>query len=213
MKPFTIGAQNTMINADPALYRKAFEQHSHLQFNGIFEPDLLEKLLQLSKNATFVEDVVNGIGIREIEAPQRVGAAISLMLGRFDWLEWIEAATGITPLSATMGRIVQNRANGRDSLVWHDDMVNDHRKLGLVVNLSDKPFGGGDFEMRRKGEMAAFHRSKYSQAGEMMVFAVNRTIEHRVNPVTEGGPRRVYAGWALSEPEHAGDPLVRRPMN
>lgn len=210
MPPFTIAANKTSIDADPMRYRAAFEAQSSLLFDGVFNPDLLAKLVASAATASYVENIVPDIGTREIEAPQKVGATISLLLGRFDLLDWLERATGVSPLQANMGRLVQTRANGSDALHWHDDMDQGQRKLGLVLNLSNHPFTGGEFQMRRKGEVSPFHCVKHSQPGSIMVFAVNNKIEHRVTLVEAGGPRRVYAGWILSKPEHADDPLARR---
>ena len=199
----------TSIHDDPADYRAQFDAKSSLLFDNVFEPEFLARLVSSAATAPFVENMVEHIGLREMEERQRVGATISLVLGRFDFLEWLEKATGISPLRATMGRLVQTRANGQDALGWHDDMDTDYRQLGIVINLSDQPFTGGVFEMRRKGEALPFHSVKHDKPGSIMVFAVNPGIEHRVTLVTEGGPRRVYAGWAASRPEHSGDPLAR----
>lgn len=212
MPPFTISANATSIHADPALYRSMFEQQSSLLFDRTFDPELLTKLLIRAAAAPYIADYVDHIGQREIEAPQRVGASMSLLLGRFALLDWLEVATGLKPLRATMGRLAQTRANGSDALSWHSDMESDHRKLGLVVNLSDQPFTGGAFEMRRKGASSPFHSVTYDQPGSIMVFAVNDEIEHRVTLVTAGGPRRVYAGWAVSQPEYPDDPLARQQL-
>jgi hypothetical protein len=64
--------------------------------------------------------------------------------------------------------------------------------------------------MRRKGEAMPFHSVKYDQSGSIMVFAVNAEIEHRVTLLSSGGPRRVYAGWVLTHPEHPHDPFARK---
>jgi hypothetical protein len=37
-----------------------------------------------------------------------------------------------------------------------------------------------------------------------MLFKIGNQLEYRVVEVSAGGPRRVYAGWYLSESEHAG---------
>jgi hypothetical protein len=209
MSPFTIAASETLIHADAALLRAQFEERSSLLFSEAFEPGLLDKLMTRAAAAPFVEDIVKRIGTREIEQPQRVGASISLLLGRLDLLEWLERATGLTPLRAVAGRLAQTRTNGCHELVWHDDMSDDRRRLGVVVNLSDQPFTGGEFEMRRKGSPLPFHMVKHDRPGAMMVFAVDPRIEHRVTPVVSGGPRRVYAGWAMTEPEHPGGLVAR----
>lgn len=201
MSPFAIAADKTSIHADPAQYRARFEEQSSLLFDDIFEPALLAKLMTRAAAAHFVEDFIEDIGAREKESVQLIGAAICLLLGRLNLLEWLETATGTSPLRAMTGCLAQMRANGSDALTWHDDMNGKHRMLALAVNLSNHDFTGGEFEMRRKGAALPFHQVKYARPGSMMVFAVNPKIEHRVTIVTQGGPRRVFAGWLLSQPE------------
>ena len=207
---FQIAAAATSIHADPLQFRAQFAAESALRFDDMIAPDLLDRLMTSAAAASFVENPVEGLGLREIEAAQRVGASIGLILGRHAWLDWLEQATGLTPLRAVAGRLVQTRANGTDGLTWHDDMEQPHRQLGLVVNLSDRAFDGGMFEMRRTGIDPPFHMVKHDRPGSILVFAVKPELEHRVTPVTLGGPRRVFAGWVLTQPEFASDPLARR---
>lgn len=202
MPPFSIDTMTTTMEADPAQFRRAFERDSSLLFDAPFAPDMLHRLMTRAAGASFVDDYVENIGTREIEAPQRVGGMISLLLARPAFRQWLEQATGLAPLSAAAGRLVQTRANGGDALAWHDDTEGVNRMLGVVINLSDAPFSGGQFEMRHARTEQPFLSHRYERPGSMMLFAVRRGLEHRVAEVTSGGPRRVYAGWLLSEPEH-----------
>ena len=210
MPPFCIDTGQTVIDTDPVSLRAAFEREHSLVFEHTFDPELRDRLVGQAAQASFAEDHVEHIGPRAIEAPQRVGPLLSLLLGRHAWLDWLSVATGAAPLRAVAGRLVQTRANGSDLLDWHDDLLDTRRLLGLVLNLSDATYAGGDFQLRRKGELEPFRTYRHDRPGSLMVFAVRADIEHRVTPLTGGGPRRVWAGWAMSEPEFAGDPLARR---
>jgi hypothetical protein len=205
MSPFSIDAMATTVTAEPVQFRRVFERENSLLFDEPFTPDMLQMLMTCAANANFVDDNVDHIGTREIEAPQRVGGVISLLLARQAFRQWVEQATGRSPVRAVAGRLVQTRANSADALVWHDDIAGAegaNRLLGVVINLSDTPFSGGQFEMRHNGIVKPFLSHHYEHSGSMMLFAVRRGLEHRVAEVTSGGPRRVYAGWFLSEPEH-----------
>lgn len=192
----------TSLSGNAADYAHAFEQRPALLVEGAIDGPLLESLLGRAAAASFVDDDVKNIGTRQIETPQRIGKVISLLLERPNLLAWLEAATGIGPLRAAAGRLVQTRANSGDGLAWHDDGGDEKRKLGVVVNLSDRSFDGGTFEIRHLGANAPFLAYRHNKPGSIMFFAVRPDIEHRVTPLTAGGPRRVYAGWLLSEPEN-----------
>lgn len=199
--PFLINRRGTEIGADPADWRAGFDRVPALALDHALSPDLLDLLMRQAAGASYIDDDVRYIGTRQIESPQRVSGSISLMLGRAPLFEWLEQATGCGRIKALAGRIAQTRANDQDELAWHDDYDMPDRLLGVVVNLSDQPYEGGMFELRRKGEEEPLFRYHHTRPGTMTLFAVRRDLEHRVLPVTSGGPRRVFAGWMLSRPE------------
>jgi 2OG-Fe(II) oxygenase superfamily len=191
----------TEIAGDPATWRTDFDRVPAFAFEDVLTPDLLELLMRQSATASYIDDDVRYIGTRQIESPQRVSGTISLMLGRRGLFDWLEQATGCGPIKALAGRIAQTRANEQDELVWHDDSDSPDRLLGVVVNLSDQPYEGGLFELRRKGAPEPLFRYRHIRPGSITLFAVRSDLEHRVLPVTAGGPRRVYAGWMMAQPE------------
>jgi len=198
-RAFTIGASSTEVLEDPEPYRTQFSRAHAIVVRGCFEPALLDKLLQRCRETSFSVDDANGLGNREVESPQRVGAALNLLLGRSTLLGWLEAVTGHRPLVRAAGRLVQARANGADHLTWHDDHDLPGRKLGMVISLCEADYDGGIFEMRRKGTVEPLCTYKHETAGSALIFDIDRTLEHRVTPVTAGGPRRVYAGWFMQD--------------
>ncbi|MFM5949978.1 MAG: 2OG-Fe(II) oxygenase [Novosphingobium sp.] len=199
--PFRINRMDTEIAADPAAWRPRFDAVPAFAFEDVLSADLLDLLMRQAAGARYIDDDVRYIGTRQIESPQRVSGTISLMLGRGDLFAWLEQATGCGPIKALAGRIAQTRANDQDELVWHDDSDSPDRLLGVVINLSDQPYDGGLFELRRKGEREPLFSFRHSRPGSITLFAVRSDLEHRVLPVTAGGPRRVYAGWMMAQPE------------
>lgn len=206
--PFQISRYGTTVNAAPEPWRAPFERDFAISIPNAFAPDHLSDLIARAAQAEFVDDHVVDIGDRAIEARQRIGAAMSLMLHNRGLMDWVEQATGTGPLRALAGRLAETRANGSDALTWHDDREDTNRLLAVVINLSDRPFSGGRFELRRKQTERPHLVFDHDQPGSMLIFAVRPDLEHRVTPVTAGGPRRVYAGWFLARPEHASGTLV-----
>ena len=70
-----------------------------------------------------------------------------------------------------------------------------------MIDLADRRYQGGRFELRRKGESDPLLVFEHAAPGSLLIFAVRDDLEHRVTPVTGGGPRRVYSGWFLSQPD------------
>ncbi|WP_162233337.1 2OG-Fe(II) oxygenase [Sphingomonas sp. Leaf33] len=122
---------------------------------------------------------------------------MTIALARPPMLRWLEAVTGCGPLTRVDGRVIQARANGIDALDWHDDRGNVDRRLAITIDLSDTGYDGGLFELREVASQRLLTTHRHDRPGSALIFDVADDIEHRVQPVTRGGPRRVYTGWFL----------------
>jgi hypothetical protein len=120
---------------------------------------------------------------------------ITLALKRAALLSWLEAMAGCGSLGNVEGRVVRALANNHDQLVWHDDLDEPRRRLAITINLSEQLYEGGLFELRDKRTHAVLASHLHLEPGTALIFDVARDIEHRVLPVTSGGPRCVYTGW------------------
>jgi len=194
-RPFVVGSVATELLEPPEAYRDSFAARRSLLCPEAIEPGFLAILRNLCNRGSFAPDTVEKLGDREVEQPQRAGGAITLALQRAGLLRWIEAATGCGPLARTDGRVVQTRANNHDQLDWHDDLNDPQRRLALTISLTEAPYCGGAFELRNARTREVLTSYRHNEAGAMLVFDVARDLEHRVLPVTGGGPRRVYTGW------------------
>lgn len=197
-RPIAIGAQRTAILVPPDGPAEDFERQRAIECRELLDPDLLASLLDRCRRGRFVADHVDRLGSREVEAPQRVGAALNIVLSRPPFLRWVEAVTGSHGLDRVEGRVVQTRANGIDALDWHNDTHDDAagaRRLGITVNLSEAAYEGGGFELRTAATREILTRYRHARAGTALIFAIAGDLEHRVLPVASGGPRRVFTGW------------------
>jgi 2OG-Fe(II) oxygenase superfamily len=202
--PFLIGSQGVTILSDPAPWRERFDRLPAIAIPNALEPGFCARMVERAARTRFVTDGdIEQIGTRLVESPQLIGRAISLLLHSVELLRWLEDATGAKPLRAVAGRLAEMRASHHDALLWHDDIHDTSRRLAIIVNFSEEPFEGGQFQLRRKGESEPLLLHDHLQAGSVLIVAVRSELEHRVTPVSKGGPRRIYAGWFLTQPEHA----------
>lgn len=164
-------------------------------------PEVFAGLVRLLGRSAFVSNTVSGMGHREIEAPERVGTAIRLLLNRAPLFRWLEAVTGCDGIATADGRVVQTHARPGDELVWHDDMEADRdaapRRLGITIALDSPAYTGGEFEMRRVRPHETLRRFRHDAPGTALIFEVAPDLEHRVLPLLAGGPRRVFTGWFI----------------
>lgn len=194
-RPFTIGATTTQLLQPPEAARDEFVRRRSILCRDAIEAGFLATLQGLCRRGRFVPDSVEGLGDREVEQPQRVGGAISLALQREGLKHWLEAATACGPLGRVEGRVIQARANGHDQLTWHNDLQDPRRRLAITINLSETAYEGGLFELRTVATREMLTEHLHADPGTVLVFDISRDLEHRVLPLTGGGPRRVYTGW------------------
>ena len=192
---FAVGAFRTALLASPGAVAAEFSKHRAIACANAIEPNLLASLMRLCREGHFDSNEVKDLGHREVENPQRAGRTLTHVLKRAELIGWIERATGCGPLETVEGRVVRSLANNHDQLLWHDDLDDPLRRLAITVNLSEHGYEGGLFELREKstGKMLVAHH--HLEPGTALIFDVGYDIEHRLLPVTSGGPRCVYTGW------------------
>jgi hypothetical protein len=193
-----IGPQKTSFPGDAEEAKAHFQQFHAIGIRSLLEPSFLNAVVRVCDSVAFGPGRTDAPGFREVElSPQRAGRLLNLAVNRPAFLRWLEEITGCEPLREFGGRLTQTLNRPGDELLWHDDFLErEGRRLALVLNLSTQPFDGGEFALRRKGQATIFEH-KYTTLGSALIFEVNQSLEHRVQPLTSGGPRRVFAGWAF----------------
>jgi hypothetical protein len=198
-----IRATQTAIPDDPDFHAAAAAAFARQQ--ALVLPRFLDAAMQATlggvwRNAAFVRNGIKIAGSRAEETPPRGGQLLNLLLNRSALRDWLERVTGLSPLAAASGAIVRMEAGPGDHLGWHNDQGDPARRLAITINLGDAPYAGGRFEMRRRGGDDLLMHHDHVEPGTALVFAVSPALEHRVTPMTAGGPRTVFTGWFLSEP-------------
>jgi hypothetical protein len=193
-----LGASQTQPGREePA--RTLFARDQAIVWPKVFEPALLTKLTALIARATYRSQEIPGVGRREVEQGGLASTAILVALRRRELWTWLESVTGCPPIGAVEGQIAQTRVRAGDWLDWHDDMVGDRKRLlGITIGLGDGAYSGGDFHLRRVGDKADLLRFRHDVPGQGLVFAVSGDLQHRLDPLSGGGPRRIFAGWFMA---------------
>lgn len=194
---FRIGVTVTDLLQPPEAALPDFERTHALECRDALDSAMLDLVMRQLDRASFELEQVAGIGDREIEGGSRAGAGLMLALKRRNLLDWLERATGCGPLNGVAGVVVQALAGADHHLGWHDDRQKTRRRLAITINLSGAPYEGGVFEMRRKVTHEPLFAHRHTEPGTALIFDVAHDIEHRILPVTAGGPRRVFTGWFL----------------
>lgn len=162
--------------------------------SGLLDP-AFRRMIDPLLRRPFVAQTVDGApGMRQIEPGiQPASRALELAVRRAPLLRWLERVAGCGPLERVEGEVAAHRPGGEDYLSWHQDTHKPGRRLALVIDLSDAAYEGGMFELRDKATGQMLVRHHHREAGSALLFRIADTLEHRVLPVTAGGPRRVFA--------------------
>lgn len=198
--PFAIGAARTDIIADPGPWAERFREEHAIVCHDVFDPPLFRRLFAAAERTPFRADHIKGVGTREVEHPQRIGGTLALLLQRANLFRWLEQVTSRTGIAGFEGQLHQARAGSGDALDWHDDLHEPQRVLGVTIGFSDAAYAGGRFELRRVDDPADSRSFEHAEPGTMLIFALGPDLEHRLLPVSSGGPRRVFAGGFTRAP-------------
>jgi len=197
-QPFLIGTSTTRLSA-PHLHAARFASDQALVCNAALDDNLLMLMQRLVMRASFIPEPVEHIGQREMESPGLSGAALTLALRRTPFLRWIEALTQCGPIHTVKGKLAQTRAGTPQALDWHDDLNDGQRRLAITIDLSPAHYEGGLFELCHKSTREVIFRHRHLRPGTALIFRIAPHLVHRLQPVTAGGPRRVYTGWFMDE--------------
>ena len=206
-----MAAGQTVIESDAATDARAaaeFAERRVLELPDLFAPDARALLARTLADSRFVPDDMQIGGSRLRESPPRIAPLMCWLLGQPALRRWIETITATAPLAAVGGATARFEAGGGQHLDWHNDLKPDRKRmLAVTVNLGTLPYEGGRFEMKRRDADAPFFQHAHLQPYGALIFAIDKTLLHRVTPVTAGGPRTVFGGWFLSETPRPGMPI------
>lgn len=118
----------------------------------------------------------------------------------------ISEMTGIAPLVGAYSRVYKFEPNSGQAYNWHNDLTS-ARLVGFSVNLSPRPFEGGEFTIRRSDDHTVSATVQNTGYGDAIFFPVAQKFEHCVAPVSGDVARVACAGWFIRHAELPQDRL------
>jgi hypothetical protein len=176
--------------------RARFETQHWTRLPALFDEALLDRLDAALSNATFTEIrhenvAADSSDLRVMAAP--ASELLVLLCNDPVVLRAIEAVTGCAPLTRFNGSIYRMRPDSGHQQAWHDDVI-DGRRVTLSVNLGAAGYDGGVLEIRDRDTRRTVAQVPNPARGDGVLFKLDRTLEHRVTPVTSG-VKTAFAGW------------------
>lgn len=132
-------------------------------------------------------------------APEASVGVLNFMLNEDAVLRAIERLTGCGPLRGFRGRVYRLDPNAGHFHGWHRDFDR-NRLLGVSINLTEGAYDGGLLQLRRMRTREVIYGAANRGAGDMLVFRIDASLQHRVTPVSGDVPKVSFAGWFLSKP-------------
>jgi hypothetical protein len=205
--PVRIGQSETQIlatAATTAAIRDALATSGGAVFHDVLEPSLLQSLCGVARKAAFRQVDLEAYGLRGNDLSPSSALPFCITLARPAFMAWLEAIGGGDRIGHIEGHLVEMKPG--NSLGWHRDAGLGIRRLALVLNLTEQPYQGGEFELRRRAPREPMLTYHAGTTGSLAVFRLGRNLEHQVTQVTSGGPRTTFSAWARG-PRCAGDAM------
>src|SRR3990167_6130489 len=187
---YKASTQSMVLTPEEALWSEGadlFAKQTALVLSHIIDSSTLLKISSLLSQDLFIPRELEYIGTQEVEKEPVVGRMIAFLLGQPQLLRRLEQMTGCGTLRRVAGGIAQLQAGSDHKLRWHDDINDERRRLAITINLSMHHYTGGQFELRKKGCASLLFCHQHHVLGDAILFKVDRTLEHRVTPVSSGG--------------------------
>ncbi len=110
----------------------------------------------------------------------------------------IEYITGCPEIKSFNCRIYINNPKSNHYLDWHDDLQDSTRLVGVSINLSQYKYSGGSFQIRKKSNLKILRTIECGNLGDMHVFKISSSLEHRVTETSGDYARIAAAGWFVT---------------
>lgn len=178
-------------------YRQLFTTHRYLQIPNFLDSKSVATLRKILNKSKVVERKLSQneygqIGSELASVDPQLHGLIHFFLNNASLLKLIESITNKS-VGHFAGRTYKMLADSDHGLHWHDDLRKG-RQVAMSLNLSNR-YSGGHLELRRKGTKKLLADIHNARPGSLLIFEVNKNLEHRLTPITGKYPKIAVAGW------------------
>lgn len=196
------------ISADAVILenlREEYQKNSCIYIPKFIDKEILGSFLTQLDTPYFHENEHLGL-VNEVFAKDQTMKLDSILLTHIhfllnnsDFFKTVELITDCDPIRSFGGRIYQNLPNSEHHLDWHDDLHEKNRLIGFSMNLSTHKYEGGKFQIREKRKEELLKEIPCGTFGDVHIFKVSKSLEHRVTKTEGMYPRIAAAGWFRSD--------------
>jgi hypothetical protein len=190
----------TIINRDPAVIAAAkaeFDATHVLKLPAFVDAALLAELQRHIETGTFQVREHKASGTEMCMVDNAAVWLLGFLIASADVLAAIEALTGMQGLKSLYGRVYRLEAGTDQQHDWHND-IEEHRRLGFSLNVSNGVFEGGGLQLRELEPERITATVFNTTPGDAVIFRLHRNVQHRVHPITGTVARTALAGWLRS---------------
>jgi hypothetical protein len=177
--------------------RSEFDRDHYIILPKLFEPELLQIVLERIESARFVPFEHVGIGLEFCMEDQPTIVLLTFVANVPAFHRLIERITGCGRIGEYSGRVYRMTSRDGHYDHWHDDS-DDGRMITMSVNLTPQLFHGGALQMRYRGTEKMLHEVRNDGLGDALLFRISPELEHRVQGVEGDVPKTALAGWFVS---------------
>jgi len=190
-----------------AKLKEVFFTHHCVVLVQLLGPALRDLMLEKLESAQFyskshkdcqAQEFASDLTVRENEGALHL---IHFVLNNPKFIETIREITGCTAIASFAGRIYRNLPAENHQLDWHSDTDQPERLLGLSINLSNQPYQGGIFQLRKKNSGEINCEVACDRPGDAHLFLISPKLQHRVTRLEGNSSRTSAAGWFFSAPD------------
>jgi hypothetical protein len=189
-------------DADLRRLRTQFEECHCIRLPQLVDAAEFAYVQRQLDRGVFAEKRHGNIGVEHCLQENAALNLLNFLASDPRFLELIEQLTGCGTIGTFIGRIYRMVPGSGHYDSWHSDCL-EHRMVGMSLNLSDRVYSGGVFQLRRADSPAILIEAPNTGPGDAILFRIAAGIVHRVTPVEGAVPKTAFAGWFVSKPTFA----------